>query len=798
LKLKIFECIRNLYIEQLKIMNKKQNMNRNRQYFKRESKAKNIVENTSDEEDSNDDNNSAVCYQMNRKRENIKSNKIKSSNYDSDDDIIDIDKPMRIVKRDAKTTTKNINSDLCYNRVKKSTAASKKNNNMLHVEKQDNQNNITNKQTKNKVNESAEIMDTEEIKKLCDRINETIDAVKQLSDINDENTKEIKRLCDMNENRMEVVSEIMKQHNNKSKINGKKIDMEETKKICCKLDETAEEIKRLHDINSEIMKEIKRLYYINDKRMELVDEILKNYKNRNILNNENTVNNNSKKNTKSKENKTDEENDNKENKSGKNKHKKNKAIEIIKIPRILKEVETDDEETEYNDSGEKLYKINNDLLDDYRITKSGKIWSTINKIFLALGLKNGYYMFKSNQVNVLVASTFIEKPNEYDNIIADHINETKTDNRVENLQWITQKENCNKHGKKTTHEKAVHQIDMETGEIIKTFPSVALAAKSTGAHTRSIHHALDSTVACEYRLECEKRERENPKLKKVVKKRTYGPKRQRRKAGNKKTGNYYWAYVNKDDYKMNEDEMAILIKNSKKVYDYEFYRVQSNGTIFSTKTCRLLKPVINADGRAYITLSRQGKDAEGKIYKGAIIEDEEIDTNKEKQNVYVHRIVADHYLPNKPREKSTVDHISNNLADNRVENLRWSTVTQSNIIVRKLTENKDVNNNSQKNAKGKKDKYNTKIENTDEETDDTCDEETEADVEAEETEVEETEAEETEAEETEAEETEAEETEADEIEADNTCDEIEEVESDEEIESKIRKKISNKYCSKNK
>lgn len=43
---------------------------------------------------------------------------------------------------------------------------------------------------------------------------------------------------------------------------------------------------------------------------------------------------------------------------------------------------------------------------------------------------------------------------------------------------------------------------------------------------------------------------------------------------------------------------------------------------------------------------------------------------------YIHRLVAMAYIPN-PDNKPEVDHINNNRADNRVENLRWVTAKEN-------------------------------------------------------------------------------------------------------------------------
>ena len=60
--------------------------------------------------------------------------------------------------------------------------------------------------------------------------------------------------------------------------------------------------------------------------------------------------------------------------------------------------------------------------------------------YLQVGLyKNGN--FKPHYVHRLVAEAFIDNPNNLPHI--DHINTDRTDNRVCNLRWVTQKENNN-------------------------------------------------------------------------------------------------------------------------------------------------------------------------------------------------------------------------------------------------------------------------------------------------------------------------------------------------------------------
>lgn len=119
---------------------------------------------------------------------------------------------------------------------------------------------------------------------------------------------------------------------------------------------------------------------------------------------------------------------------------------------------------------------------------------------------------KSFCVHRLVALTFIDNPNNYPCI--DHINTIKTDNRVSNLRWCTQKMNSNnpisrarlsdslrKSGWKTSEKlmnrpdlsKPVIQIDAQSNNVIKVWPSCAEASRKLGINKANLECCANGT-----------------------------------------------------------------------------------------------------------------------------------------------------------------------------------------------------------------------------------------------------------------------------------------------------------------
>jgi hypothetical protein len=88
--------------------------------------------------------------------------------------------------------------------------------------------------------------------------------------------------------------------------------------------------------------------------------------------------------------------------------------------------------------------------EDYYINTEGRIYNKKRKEFKVVTgtnaggyriviLRNGNNEKISMYVHRLVALTFLDNPNNYETI--NHINHIKHDNRLENLEWVTMKEN---------------------------------------------------------------------------------------------------------------------------------------------------------------------------------------------------------------------------------------------------------------------------------------------------------------------------------------------------------------------
>ena len=114
----------------------------------------------------------------------------------------------------------------------------------------------------------------------------------------------------------------------------------------------------------------------------------------------------------------------------------------------------------------------------YAVTSCGRVWSYKYKKFLKPGVnKNGYmYVFLSKDnllikhyIHRLVAGAYIPNPNNLHEV--DHIDNDKNHNYVNNLQWLSHKDNSRK-----SNNKPILQYDLD-GNFVKEWECTADVGK---------------------------------------------------------------------------------------------------------------------------------------------------------------------------------------------------------------------------------------------------------------------------------------------------------------------------------
>lgn len=177
------------------------------------------------------------------------------------------------------------------------------------------------------------------------------------------------------------------------------------------------------------------------------------------------------------------------------------------------------------------------------------------------------------------------------------------DNPKENVKHAIETGLTNKHGVK------VYKYDINMN-LSKTYESIYSAAKEISLHVSVIDRAC-----------------KNGKL----------------------LNGFYWK---RDTYKTNE---IIDFNNYKQIPNTSYY-VSTTGNIYNIRTKKHLKPMTNAHGYNYITLSLV----------------------KKKQNKYIHILVASLFLEKEP-DKTQVNHKNKNRRDNNIANLEWVTPSENMI-----------------------------------------------------------------------------------------------------------------------
>ncbi|ARF08981.1 HNH endonuclease [Catovirus CTV1] len=214
---------------------------------------------------------------------------------------------------------------------------------------------------------------------------------------------------------------------------------------------------------------------------------------------------------------------------------------------------------------------------------------------------------KTMCVHNLVANTFLKKPNNEIKYFINHKDGNKSNNNINNLEFVTPSENA-KHafanGLREIIGRKVIKLNKE-GHIVEEYKSINYAAQKNNMSAKNMIKICSE---------------------------------------NKEYDNFKFEIKNTDTEKIIIDES----NNSKKIPGFDNYLVTNDGKIYSKNIKKFMS--LKKDNSGYIMVSCYNKD--------------------KRKDFLVHRLVAERFIP-KIKNKNIVNHINKNKSDNRVENLEW-------------------------------------------------------------------------------------------------------------------------------
>ena len=124
----------------------------------------------------------------------------------------------------------------------------------------------------------------------------------------------------------------------------------------------------------------------------------------------------------------------------------------------------------------------------YAVTEEGQVWSYRSNKFLSSKYNRyGYEQVilsnkgeqKTLSVHKLVAEAYIPNPDNKPQV--NHKDENKANNNINNLEWVTAKENMNYGTRTQRTQKSVYCVELD-----KTFNGIREAAKELNLHSTNI------------------------------------------------------------------------------------------------------------------------------------------------------------------------------------------------------------------------------------------------------------------------------------------------------------------------
>lgn len=262
------------------------------------------------------------------------------------------------------------------------------------------------------------------------------------------------------------------------------------------------------------------------------------------------------------------------------------------------------------------------LEEKYLISKCGHVWSKHSKRCLKESLTDGYKRIRLcsqyAKIHRLMGESFLGLDFN-DNLVVNHINGKKDDNRLDNLEITTFQGNC-RHARDVLlsakgNTQPVKQYTLE-GEYIQTFASVEDAAKTLTTKIKA--QTLSWHIL---------------------------------KNGEYVRDGFIWKYKQLNNKVRPKGTFKVLEKFPK----YEIYQ---DGTIWSNyHKGRILRPSISQEGYHLVTL---------------------YDLDGVPMGQMVHQLVAKAFIKNDdPKNKKQINHIDSNPRNNKIENLEWCTPSEN-------------------------------------------------------------------------------------------------------------------------